>query len=542
MLKIVQVLPKRNLYFLAALSGVILSLGWPPGGFAPLLFIAFVPLLLVEYEIHSNSAAYKGVSLFGAAYTAFFTWNLISTYWIYHASLGGAAMAILANSLLMATVFLLQYAVKKKIGFAWGNVALIFFWITFEYTHFHWDISWTWLTLGNGFAHYYKWIQWYEYTGVFGGSLWILLVNVLIAGLVKKIVYRRSSLGRNKIMLFIILACIVLPIILSYVIYEKYEEKSNPVNVVVVQPNIDPYNEKFSGSFQEQLQGMLKQASEKVDSTTDYLVFPETALTEDICENNIVDTYSIALLKKYLSYFPKLKIVIGAATYRNYEKESECTETARKYRNGDTYYDSFNTAFQIDHSKIIQVYHKSKLVPGVEKMPFPAILKPLEGLAINLGGTIGSLGTQDERTVFPSPDNTMKIAPIICYESVFGEFVGEFVKNGAQLIFIITNDGWWGDTPGYKQHLAYASLRAIETRRSIARSANTGISCFINQRGDVSRITNWWEPDVIGATINANDSETFYVKKGDYIGLLSIAGTLIILIVFAVLRFSSRAK
>ncbi|MCK5169803.1 MAG: apolipoprotein N-acyltransferase, partial [Bacteroidales bacterium] len=103
----------------------------------------------------------------------------------------------------------------------------------------------------------------------------------------------------------------------------------------------------------------------------------------------------------------------------------------------------------------------------------------------------------------------------------YGEFVTDYIKNGADFIFVITNDGWWGNTAGYKQHLNYSQLRAIETRRSIARSANTGISAFINQRGEILSRTQWWVRDAIKDTIKANTELTFYVKYGDYIGRLA---------------------
>ena len=169
-------------------------------------------------------------------------------------------------------------------------------------------------------------------------------------------------------------------------------------------------------------------------------------------------------------------------------------------------------------------------------MPYPAVFGFLEKLAIDLGGTAGSLGTQEERSVFISP-NGISVAPVVCYESIFGEYVGEYVRNGANLIFIITNDGWWGNTPGFSQHLIYGRLRAIETRRSIARSGNTGISCFINQRGDISQATEWWKADVIKGSINSNSGETFYVKFGDIIwrGSFYISG--IILLFALAMRF-----
>jgi apolipoprotein N-acyltransferase len=126
-----------------------------------------------------------------------------------------------------------------------------------------------------------------------------------------------------------------------------------------------------------------------------------------------------------------------------------------------------------------------------------------------------------ERTVFTRPADSLKIAPVICYESVFGSYVTQYIRKGANLIFVITNDGWWGNTPGHRQHFTFSQLRAIETRRSIARSANTGISAFIDQRGDVFQKTKYWEPAVIRQVINANNKITFYVKYGDYIARLS---------------------
>ena len=117
-----------------------------------------------------------------------------------------------------------------------------------------------------------------------------------------------------------------------------------------------------------------------------------------------------------------------------------------------------------------------------------------------------------------SPNDSIKIGTIICYESVYGEFVTEYVQKGAGYLFVITNDGWWGNTPGHRQHNSLSSIRAVETRRSIARSANTGISSFINQRGDVLQELTWWKRGALKQDLNYNTKLTFYVKHGDYIG------------------------
>jgi apolipoprotein N-acyltransferase len=114
------------------------------------------------------------------------------------------------------------------------------------------------------------------------------------------------------------------------------------------------------------------------------------------------------------------------------------------------------------------------------------------------------------------------VGPIICYESVYGNYVNEYVTNGAQFLAIITNDAWWNETQGHKQHLSFASLRAIETRRDIARSANTGISAFVNQKGDITQQSQYGEKIALKGTVQLNKKLSFYVQQGDYIAKLAI--------------------
>ena len=168
-----------------------------------------------------------------------------------------------------------------------------------------------------------------------------------------------------------------------------------------------------------------------------------------------------------------------------------------------------------------EYYHKSKLVVLAESNPFRSgPFKFMDKLVRNLAGGIGDYQPQDYRTVFEE-DNGVKIGTAICYESVFGDFYREWALNGANVMAIITNDGWWRDTPGHKQHLNYARIRAIENRRSIARSANTGISAFINQRGDIEQQTGWWERGYLTGTLNLNEEKTIFTIHGDIIGRLS---------------------
>lgn len=527
-------------YYLSIASGVLLSISWPEKGFAPLLFISWVPLLLLENIFYADKKLVNQKSLFGFFYLTFFIWNLFTTWWIYNATFFGVAAAILCNSLFMSVVFLLFHITRRKAGNAIGLISLPAYWLTFEYLHMNWDLSWPWLTLGNGFASYYKWIQWYEYTGALGGSLWIIGCNIIFYLFYKTCIKNARFEYRNT-KLWVAVLVILLPVIFSIITYNNYQEKSHPVNIAVVQPNIDPYNEKFTDmSSEEQLNKILRLSSTVIDSTTDYLVAPETAMPSGMWEEDLKTHPEMKLLRSFMKPYPKLTVVIGAATNQLYEEGKPHSITARKFRDSDGYYDSYNTALQLDNfSDSIQTYHKSKLVPGVEKMPYPALFKYLGNFAIDLGGMSGSLGEEPEPKNFSSHTH-LKIAPIICYESIYGEYVSGYVKKGAQLLYIITNDGWWGNTAGHRQHLQYGRLRAIEMRRSIARSANTGISCFINQRGDILQPTKWWTDDAIKATLNSNDKITFYAKHGDFIFYLTFPLSIILLLMIILKRKHQR--
>jgi apolipoprotein N-acyltransferase len=222
-------------------------------------------------------------------------------------------------------------------------------------------------------------------------------------------------------------------------------------------------------------------------------------------------------------------LVTGISAYHLFSTK----ETPTTFKNDDgRWVETYNAAIQLDSSKRTPYYYKSLLVPFVESVPYPKVFAFFEPLLINEGGTSVSYGRQDTRTVFFSADKT-GIAPVICYESIFGEYVSDYVKNGANLIFIMTNDGWWGNTDGHLQHLYYGAMRAIENRRCIARSANTGTSCFIDEEGNIMQPTQWWQPAVIKASLSINSEKTFYTRHGDYIGFYSllISAVLILLVV-----------
>ncbi len=519
---------------LSLLSGVLLAVAWPETpGITFFIFIALVPLLFVAHNL-SKDGINQSVSFFGQSYLAFFVFNLITTWWIYHASLPGAIMAIVFNSFFMAVVFFLFYIVKFRVGKKEGYIGLVLLWLAFEYLHLNWELSWSWLTFGNALANTPNWIQWYEYTGHLGGSLWILVSNVLLFIIVRNIVSYRQPVQNQLFRILFLLLLLVGPMAWSLSVYDAYEEQKDPVEIVVVQPNIDPYTDKFGGmSESDQVDRIFELAEQKVDENTDYIVAPETSFPANYWEHELNYIYGTDRARETIEKFPDVTYIGGLSTARLYTEGEEYPFTARKFRdNSPGRFDIFNAALQIDRTRNIALHRKSKLVLGVEKLPFRKYLSFIDKFSIKLGGASGSLGFQNTPTNFTNLDSTT-IAPVICYESVYPEYVGEYINQGAELIFIITNDGWWSDTPGYKQHLAYARLLAISYRRSIARSANTGISAFINQRGEVIQRTQWWKKDVIKAQLNKSSELTVYASYGDIIGrTAAVFAPLLLLLTF----------
>lgn len=511
----------------SSLSGVLLSIGFP--GFLPapfFLFAGFVPLFFVEQEI-SKSSERKTRNVIRYGYNTFVIWNIITTFWVANSSLAAGAFAIFVNALLMCVPFLLFHLTKRWVPKV-AYFSFLVYWMTFEYIHLNWDLTWPWLTLGNGFAAFPSWVQWYEYTGVFGGSLWILLMNVLIF---KKMAAADKPFFQLNATSLQIGSALLVPIVFSLIRYFNYNPEGRSVEVVLVQPNFEPHYEKFNVTEEVHLAKYMELSRSAVSPQTEYLVYPESSF--GYVETHQFKSYpAIVELERFMSGFPRLKIVTGMNAYTRFLEGEPHTSHTRLMVNsvGDSsYLEVSNIALQLSPEQdSIQWYKKSKLVPGPEAFPYQEILYVFKPIVDKLGGTIEGIGEQKERVAFSSSSG--KVAPVICYESIFGEFFTGYIKKGAQAAFIVTNDGWWDNTQGHRQHLYYASLRAIETRRDIARAAYTGISAFIDQKGKIGQRTNYDEAAVLKGNVRLNNRITFYVKWGDMIARLSLFSSLLLLL------------
>lgn len=530
----------QNRFFLACSTSFLLWLAWPPIPYtSPLLFIAFLPLLFALEAIQASGIKKKGRATFGLAFLSFALWNTASIYWVFN-SLQAAMPVPLAlaisiipfglGAVLMALAFWGYYAVSQVLNRILSYAALVCFWISYEYLHQTWDLAFPWMNLGNGFAQTHQLVQWYEYSGVYGGTLWVLLANILLFEAL-----RQKSIKRG-LMAF---AWILVPALFSLFRYSHYAEEINPSNIVVVQPNVDPYAKYGGTPSSVQVQQLIRLSDSVGQANTEYFIWPETAISEISNEETIRSSSSFLQIQSFLNRYKNANVLSGIESFKLYR--SAQTPTAHLDERSGLYFDAFNAAINIENSAQVQFYHKSKLVPGVEQLPFPGIFSFFKSAFSAFGGTTGGYGSQDNPSVFYAQSG-LGVSPIICYESIWGAYVAESVRQGASFIAIITNDAWWGNTSGKDQHLAYAKLRAIENRRWVARSANTGISGFINQRGDVVQQSNWWVATALKADINLNEEQSFYTRNGDILALLGCSGALAIVLLSFYMRYKLRAS
>lgn len=487
------------------ISGLLLGFSWPPSHNYLLLFVAFVPLLHIL-----NRNIYSTCKIFFIGFINFLAFTLITLYWIYNAgqefgivvSLALLGAVSIVTAVLMSMLISISYHIGKILPLKFARyLSLITIWLSYEYLNFNWDLHFPWLSLGNGLAVKHEIIQWYEFTGVTGGSLWILLVNILIYE-----VLASKHIKILKIKIIALLVILLIPTYISAKIYAGYKgHTENTVNIAIVQPNLDPYKQKFDRSMLDRnLNNIIELTRRIVTDRTELIIWPETVFFDPINENSIVNNSLINRLRKTILNKTNASLITGITT--------------TKYENNN--YNVYNSAVLLKGPENnIQIYHKNKLVPFVESMPYPKIMQKLNTL-MPVWGTAGMYKESNESNLFET-DN-LKIAIGICYDSIFGNLIASSVNKGANLISIITNDGWWKDTDGYKQHALYAKLLAISNRKSVARSANTGISEFINERGDILQATKWNEAIAISADVTINSKVTFYSKHNDYIAIVAI--------------------
>lgn len=504
---------------LVIISVILLSVGWLGISGISLLF-ALVPLLIIA-EYYGDSRR-DFMRMMGWASLTFMLWSVATFWWVAVAHWSGPVAAGIVGTFWNTLAFMTYFYVSKRAPRALAYTLLATVWITTEYIYYSADVmSFPWLLLGHGFSNDIWAVQWYEYTGVFGGTLWALASNISIFEAMRT--RRKAAKIRATIISLV-------PMIASIIIYIAYTPSNDTIRMSVVQPNAECYSDSKLDAQ------MIAELVEEVPEDVDCVVLPESALCYvEGMDGSMMEDKSELYANNYARLFgtrDNLCMIVGHSTMACYGDKA-ATTTAR-HKEGVGYYDLFNSALLLTpDGRVNDIYHKGKLVIGVEAMP------EFVSSFVDLGGVTGQLGWGREHDVFNVADR--KIGPAICYEALYSDHFAGFVRKGAEAMVVISNDGWWGNTSGHKRLYDFCKLRAIETRRSIARSANTGISGFISPRGDsFDDRLEWDKRGVLTEDIELRSETTFYVRYGDWIASVSIFAAVLSLLYYVAYRVRRR--
>ncbi|MBS1904257.1 MAG: apolipoprotein N-acyltransferase [Bacteroidetes bacterium] len=557
---------------LAILAGLLFALAFPPFGLVAGFgaFVALVPMLIALEDTKRLRDA------FSIGYLMMFVASLIATYWVGgwrgegsvdpFLMIGGVALALVHPIFLVVPV-LVYDAFRRRFGRIAALVALPVIWIGFEYWHSTGDLSFPWLSLYNTQTYNTAFIQFIEFTGSYGLSLVILLVNILVYLLLRQRQFVSPPVGealkvsgfRGGVRKWIV-AAIVMLIVLPYsyglmVLAEGSLPIDNTtqrsITVTIVQPNINPWD-KWSTGIEAVTDSMFRSTRTAIRAAgtekPDLVLWPETAITYPV---------TLKWTQNQLSNVYGFVSSIGAAVLTGIPDREEyingvdaIPRDAKKSKDPMLFYRDWNSSMLfyigLDGRPTYERYHKQKLVPFGEHVPFVDWF-PILGDWFQWGVGLGSWNSGEGYDVLRLPlsragrtaPDTAKLCTMICYESVYPSYVRKFVANGAEVIGIITNDGWYGKSSGPYQHNRYAILRAVENRRWVIRSANTGISSVIDDKGHILEDRPLFTSTSITRRILLDGQQTLYTQLGDYIAVPCEWALAAMIVLLVGMRFAS---
>ena len=496
-----------NKIFLSLLSGILFGFSFPPNNYGYISCISLPPL----FYLLDNLSGFQQKLRY--LYLTFFTATLITLYWVGGFTHGKDIYLMIAASMLylwQPFVFVFPFGifilVKKYLNNTAAYLLFPSIWILIEWFYSYTEFSFPWMIFANTLTYDLNKIQIAEFFGAFGLSYWIALVNVLFY-----FILFQSKTYKTKIILFFVL-------IIIYFLPNIYNSNfklnlNDPIKIAVNQPNIDPW-EKWSNNYYDTwLKNKQIIPKFNTSDSIDILILPESAFVLDILENDFIANDLKSNLRNN-----NISLLTGFVDI-NFVSKDNSTVTSNYYPSKNLYLNTYNSITFIDLANAEpKKYAKSKLVPFAERIPFADafsfLIKPL---AWSVGISSWEKGT--DTTIFNF--GKYKFASLVCFESIFPEYVSSFVKKGANFIVFVTNDSWYDDSNGPIQHNQFAILRAIENRRWVVRCANGGISSVISPNGNIISKTKMFDKTTLVENIYPENYLTFYSQYGDWFVYLS---------------------
>ena len=487
----------------ALFSAALFAIAFPPFPFVVPAFICLTPLAVSIARIADGGGSTRAAA--GMGFWFGFLGYACNLYWIAIALSLYTKLAILGYvaSLIWLAPFVALFAAALftlRRGTRWPMAILLpAVWVSLEVAlNYLSDLSFPWLPLGLSISRIPILAQIAELSGVRGVSFWIAATNGLLADAWLMRAKRRSVFVRVAAITG--LAALV-------ALFGAWRMSSlvlrNVAPIAVVQPNI-PQEEKWQEDNRDRIVGILAEQTRALmtESDAELVVWPEVALPGFLSEHpEWRDTLNA------LSAVDRTPILFGVLDII--------------YRTRDDY-SYFNAAMLADSTGAVEgqpAYHKEYLVPIVERVPF---VNPEWFASLKY---FGGYGRGSDQLPFQLPFG--KFGILICYESIYPQLSREYRKGGADILVNITNDAWFGRSIAPYQHESHLALRAIENRVGIVRSANTGISEYVDPLGRVHGATALFKREARTWVAQTTDVQTPYVLAGDWLGSASVVATLI---------------
>jgi len=504
--------------FLAPMaSGVLLGLSFPSYPFIRLellAWIALVPLLLSLRYVEQFGELLRRV------YLTMLLFCVISLWWVSLATLSGGVLTVVMQACFMTIPMMFFYVVKKMAGYRFALFALPFLWVAWEWLYMQQELSFGWLTLGNSQANLNSMIQYADITGVWGISFWLLWFNVLF--LIALTSNKQERCRSLVCMIFMVIA----PLLYALSIFSAEKNASlnaHYLRVSLVQPNIDPHEPYDINAAMEHYSSMSSDVIRV--HKPDLIIWPETAILF-----SILDPLYVVELNQLRSSIEQWQTAVL----------SGCIDTAKGEKQ---LYSLYNGSILLDaQGGAPQLYHKIHLVPFGERVPYIDYFPWLGEASFALSGIRG-WEKGDETTLMKlslrKDKGEIAFANIICYESIFPSLVADFVRKGARMLTLITNDGWYSTSYGPYQHLAIGRLRCIENRRAMARCANTGVTVVFDRFGRTLAEIPWWQQQTLTADVPLESKLAFYTRYPDVLPKSAVGVSALCLIIAFIRRKGS---
>lgn len=491
----------------AILSGLLLTCSFPSICIDWIVWFAIVPLLIASNNLSSKKCFYLGLTTGLAHYLTLIYW-LIYTFRTY----GNLPIYLCVVILLLLSVYLSFYIALFAVALSkLRRNSLIYFimipvlWVALEYVRSFFLTGFPWELIGHSQFENLTIIQISDIFGVYGVSFLIVLSNATLFSIFTYLA-KENSVSKTVIITVASAFALIFGMAWFYGVWriqsiDDLIAKQPCKRIAIIQGNIDQ-SQKWNPDLQvKTMQKYINLSFTVKKFKPDIIVWPETAASF------------------YFLYDMKLSAMIIKAVN---EANSDFLIGAPFFISKGKILEYYNSAYLINHDgNILGKYDKVHLVPFGEYVPFKKWL-PFLGKMTQCADDFQS---GDKGVVIDW--NNYKIGAQICYEIIFPNLSRQMVDNGAELLINITNDAWFGNTSAPYQHFSMAVFRAIENKRSLVRSANTGISGFINPIGRIIEQTPIFQQAAITNSMPMLRTKTIYTRFGDVFAMLCLAAALV---------------